>query len=180
MKIIGGALKNRRILFRKNVGVRPTRNIVKKSFFDTIRPVIGNAVFLDLFAGVGNMGIEAISQGARRVIMVESDKENAYFIRKNVKMLNVADRVEIHRMDVFSYLETNDIRSIDIIYADPPYSLEIASFLFSLSDAMGDKAILCVEHSLDSKLKESYGKLVRLKERVFSRTVLTYYGSSYG
>ncbi|MGB9755735.1 MAG: RsmD family RNA methyltransferase, partial [Desulfurella sp.] len=121
MRVIAGTYKNRMLEFKKNKEIRPTKQIVKKSFFDSIFYIIENSVFIDLFAGNGFMGIEALSRGAKKVFFVDKDDT---FIKKNLQNLNISsDKFEIYRMDVFNFLNLNVVENADIVYMDAPYSL---------------------------------------------------------
>ncbi|WP_428157037.1 RsmD family RNA methyltransferase [Desulfurella sp.] len=129
--------------FKKNKEIRPTKQIVKKSFFDSIFYIIENSVFIDLFAGNGFMGIEALSRGAKKVFFVDKDDT---FIKKNLQNLNISsDKFEIYRMDVFNFLNLNVVENADIVYIDAPYSMKIDELVVFLLKKLKKDAIVCVE-----------------------------------
>ena len=123
MKIAGGFYKGRRIETR-SPGLRPTSALVKKSLFDTLGEDIVAARFLDLFAGSGAVGLEALSRGADYVCFVEKDPSRVNLIRRNIASLGVPSHaVEIFATDYGLALQTLRERGtkFHVIYADPPY-----------------------------------------------------------
>jgi 16S rRNA (guanine966-N2)-methyltransferase len=123
MRIGGGLLRGRKI-FSFGKAFRPTSGIIKKSLFDTIGPDIENARFLDLFAGSGAVGLEALSRGADRVCFVEIDVSTTEVIRKNIDRLEIGrDAYEILMLDYSRALGVlRDRREkFDYVYVDPPY-----------------------------------------------------------
>ncbi|WP_291491695.1 RsmD family RNA methyltransferase [Desulfurella sp.] len=166
MRVIAGIYKNRPLEFRKTKQIRPTKQIVKKSFFDTICPIIHDAVFVDLFAGNGFIGIEAVSRGAKKVFFVDRDDT---FIKKNVQNLNISsDKFEIYRMDVFNFLNLNVVENADIIYVDAPYSLKIDDLVVFLLKKIKKDAIVCVE---SNKMVENE-RVFKIKQ--FGNSILNY------
>ncbi len=129
MKVVGGKYKGREIKsISKNKDkegiLRPTMEKVRKAFFDILSDTIEDAYFLDLFAGTGAMGIEALSRGAKKVVFVEKDKKFVRLIEENLKALNIPeDKYEILNMDYKDALEYLSKRGdkFDFIYCDPPY-----------------------------------------------------------
>ncbi len=123
IRITGGTYRNLiiKVPFRD---VRPTQDRVRLAFFSSIGDKIRNARFLDLFAGSGIMGLEAISRGAKEVAFVEISKRNCMVIRENLALLHQLEvKIEVLCMDAVNFLKNNSNR-FDIIYADPPYEKE--------------------------------------------------------
>ncbi|WP_025270150.1 16S rRNA (guanine(966)-N(2))-methyltransferase RsmD [Hippea sp. KM1] len=173
MRIIAGKLKYKKLYYKKNQFLRPTRSIVRKSFFDTMRDVIEGSVFVDLFAGSGSIGMEALSRGAKRVIFVDSAKESVDLIRKNTRDM---DNVDVLKMDAFRFLDEPILKRADVIYVDPPYSFEIDGFLMGLFDMVNRDAIVCVEHDKKSPINSEFGQFRRFKSRSFGKNTLDYFG----
>ncbi len=173
MRVIAGNLKYKKLYYKRNRKLRPTRNIVKKSFFDTIKGIVENSVFLDLFAGSGSVGIEALSRGAKKVIFVDSSKESISLITYNTK--NVGN-VEIVKSDAERFLDSRVLKTVDIAYIDPPYRFDFNSFLDSFFSKVNKTAIVCIEHGKNVQLKDKFGKFRKLKNRVFGKNTLDYYG----
>lgn len=136
LNIIGGSLRSRALKSPKGDKTRPTTALVRKAVFDMLAPEIEGARFLDLFAGSGAMGIEALSRGAAHATLVENGKEALNCIRDNLSVLKLETQATILSYDVKKALETLAKKNaeFEIIYCDPPYALasihlEILSFL---------------------------------------------------
>lgn len=125
MRIITGSLKGRKIPTPETEGVRPTADRTKEGLFSALiaRTDLANAKILDLFAGSGNLGFEAISRGASRVLFVEENPVCVESIKKLGQHFSVEDRFSVQRMSVDMFL-SNPSSSFDIIFSDPPYDIE--------------------------------------------------------
>lgn len=122
MRIIGGQGKGRRIAVPPGYAVRPTSDRIKEALFNILGPLEGRT-FLDLYAGTGNVGMEALSRGAAEVVFVEKIPALALALRRNLDLFNFAGRDEIIAMDVeraVIHLVRKTMR-FDLIFADPPY-----------------------------------------------------------
>src|SRR5688572_5897482 len=124
MRIIAGEFRGRKLLPPESDATRPVTDRVKQSLFDILTPLLPGAVIYDCFAGTGSMGLESLSRGARHVTFFESDRSAASRLRKNVAILNVADRCRIVDRDLFRWF-TDDRNAakdrVDVIFLDPPY-----------------------------------------------------------
>jgi len=123
MRIITGKFKNREILAPEGLSTRPTSARLREALFNICQMYIEDADFLDLFAGSGAMGIEAISRGASNSTFVDEDAICVRLIEKNVANLGIQDQARVCQRDVFEQLKQMN-RQFDIIYADPPYDRE--------------------------------------------------------
>lgn len=123
MRIIAGTFKNRVIKTPKTKETRPTSGVIREAVFNICQSKIVGAKVLDLFAGSGAIGLEALSRGAKSVDFVESSKIVARCILENIKELDVKDRAKLYQMDVFLFLSRvgKFKKKYDIIYIDPPY-----------------------------------------------------------
>ncbi|MEQ1859391.1 MAG: 16S rRNA (guanine(966)-N(2))-methyltransferase RsmD [Chthoniobacteraceae bacterium] len=120
MRVSSGSARGLRLKVPR-VGVRPTMERVKGAIFSSLHDVIPGARVLDLFAGSGSLGIEALSRGAASVVFVENDQPAVAVIRENLAKARLSG--EIHALDVFSYLDRiAPAGSFDLIIADPPYA----------------------------------------------------------
>ena len=124
LRITAGEFKNRRLASLPGKELRPLSGRIKEALFSIISEIIPGAVFLDLFAGTGNVGFEALSRGASKAFLVEKDPASLRLIRKNIEILGVSDRVEMYSCDVFDF--HRDL-SADIIFAGPPYRPNLTS-----------------------------------------------------
>ncbi len=166
--------------------VRPTLDRVKESLFNQIRPYISGSHFLDLFSGSGNIGLEAISQGANQVVFVEPDRRSASFIRKNLEKCKISfeensnsdvELLESSAKNAIALLEKRE-KSFDILYLDPPFQSGLyEETLLSLADSklLNEDAWVIAEHFRKTVLDSSYGTLVKFKERRIGDTVLTFF-----
>lgn len=158
--------------------MKPTMGIVKKSFFDIVASSVENSVFLDLFAGTGSVGIEALKRGAKKVIFVEKNHKYSEIIRKKTSFYD-KERYEIYRMDVYRFLALPMIEVADIVYADPPYDfLNISRgrvFLQKLFKKVRGNCIIAIEHRKGVELKEVDERFCIFRNRQFGKTELTIY-----
>lgn len=122
MRIITGTLKGRKIHIPKTLNVRPTADRTKEGIFSTLeaRRFIRNTKVLDLFAGSGNLGFEAISRGARRVTFVDEDRRNIRHITKVAEQFEVSEQIRTVTLKVEHFLQ-GPSTPCDIVFSDPPY-----------------------------------------------------------
>ena len=170
MKVISGILKGRKIEGFDLEGTRPTMDRVKESLFATIQNYIPDSIVLDLFAGSGNLGIEAISNGSRVAYLNDISDKAIKVIRKNVSNFKIEDSVTILNMDYkkcLAYLSHENI-SFDIIFLDPPYKKlivgDIIKFICEKKLLKDDGLIVCEVN--DNYLGE-YETLEKIKEKKY-------------
>lgn len=120
MRVIAGEAKGRKLLSVPGQATRPITDRVKKSLFDILGGRVVNTFFLDLFAGTGSVGIEALSRGARRAVFVERNRQALRVIVENLKMTGLADRAQVVSSDVFKFLKREFDEKFDIVYIAPP------------------------------------------------------------
>src|SRR5205809_7715079 len=120
MRIIAGKFKSRRLKGAPPAGVRPTSDKLRETLFNVIGARVQGAIFLDGCAGMGAIGIEAISRGAAFVYFVEQSRKACQTIRENLKLLGVEDGHKILEMDLIKALKVIEA-PLDIAYVDPPY-----------------------------------------------------------
>ncbi len=124
LRIIGGTLRGSRIAIAAAHGLRPTPDRVRQTLFDWLAPVIAGAQCLDLFAGTGALGIEALSRGAASVDFVEADAQLTDSLRANLARLKQTARV--HRADALAFLGAAAAH-YDVIFLDPPFAADLCS-----------------------------------------------------
>lgn len=167
MKIISGKYKGRNIIGFDIVGTRPTMDRVKESLFAMIQNYIDNSNCLDLFAGSGNLGLEAMSEGASVCTFIDSNKVAVKTINENLAKLNI-ENGKVYLKDFRTFLkETND--KYNLIFIDPPYKtsfIKDALILIERYDLLIDNGLVILES--DSKDKLIYSDYYSvLKERKF-------------
>ncbi len=179
LRIIGGLFKSRLIKTPKSLKTRPTSSLVRKAFFDICREEIGGCQFLDLYAGSGAIGIEAISRGANHTTFVETSKEAVHCIKENLKLLGIENQGSIivkEALLALNMLKKSDTL-YDLIYIDPPYEedpLPILQFL-DHNPLLVERGMLFLEERSPSKVqveKNHFKQLKWVKERKFGMTVL--------
>lgn len=123
-RIVGGAAKGRRLVVPPR-GTRPTSDRAREALFNSLAGLLDldGARVLDLFAGTGAVGLEALSRGAASATFVESDRAVSEFLRRNIASVGLAG-AEIHRRPVTAYLGSGTDEPFDLVFADPPYALE--------------------------------------------------------
>jgi len=131
MRIIGGTLRNRPLKAPKGLEVRPTAGAMRKTIFDICQHDVEDASVLDIFAGSGALGLEAISRGCAKVTSIENARPSIQCIRQNAKDLGVEKQLTILQGDAFRTLEKLKSGRYDLILADPPYHKKISGKLFA-------------------------------------------------
>lgn len=162
MRVISGKLKGRVIKGFDIDGTRPTMDRVKESIFASIQGYINGSLVLDLFAGSGNLGIEAISNGAKEAYFVDINPVCIKVIKDNIRMFDIEEESNVIKKDYESALKEFGSRGIkfDIIFVDPPYKYCIKKHLLNLIkeyDILSDRGIAVYEYQGDEKSLEYEG-----------------------
>jgi 16S rRNA (guanine966-N2)-methyltransferase len=152
MRIISGEFKGRRLKAPAGRTVRPTADRVKEAWFSILQQSIPGARVLDLFAGSGALGFEALSRGAVWVDFVERNQGSLAAIRANAEALNVRERVTLHRSDALRFAERLQPTAYDVAFADPPYAGAAAEELAELFRATPFARVLSIEHAAGRSL----------------------------
>jgi len=152
MRIISGTSKGRKLITPKTYSLRPTSDRVKESLFNILGSEVERKVVLDLFAGTGNLGIEALSRGAERVVFVEKGRQALQIIQTNLNQFGFADRSEILPKDVNRAIGILKQRGecFDLILMDPPYEkglIQRTMMKLSAHPIYHRESILIIEHT---------------------------------
>lgn len=127
LRIGGGVLNGRRLQSVSGLSVRPTSGRVRQALFNMLRGVIQDAIFVDLFAGTGSVGLEALSHGVRQVYFVEQDRRAATVLRRNIEACAVGDRAIVVVASLPHAVQRLPVTlQADILFLDPPYASELA------------------------------------------------------
>lgn len=158
MRVITGSARGRRLISPEGFDVRPTTDKVKESIFNIIQFQLPDATVLDLFAGSGQLGIEAISRGAEKVVFVDSSRKSLDVVKKNIELCKFQAFSEAHLSDSIAYLKT--CRYVfDVVILDPPYHKELCiKALENLQDCVNEDTVILCETQNDEHLPESVGK----------------------
>ena len=173
MRVIGGEFRSRVLKSMPGDDIRPTPDRLRESLFSILAPRLEGAVFADLCAGTGSVGIEALSRGASRAIFVERSRSAVGLIRENLKSLNAEARAEVRCAQAEKV--ARDIHA-DIYFLDPPYHLdrEYQQCLERLGEH-AHTSLVVVQHDRRRILEASYGKLQRTRELKQGDNLLTFY-----
>lgn len=145
-RIIAGTLGGRRLVLPRDARVRPTADRVREAWMSILAPDLSEARVLDLFAGSGALGFEALSRGAREVTFVELTPAGVAAIRANARTLGVEERVRVHRADALRFVRRLPVQAYDLALADPPYSVPYAARLVDLFRRHPFAGLLAIEH----------------------------------
>jgi 16S rRNA (guanine966-N2)-methyltransferase len=149
LRIIAGEFKGRRLRTPTGRAVRPTSDRVRESWFSILQQSIPDARVVDLFAGSGALGFEALSRGAVAVDFVETHRDSLTALKANIEVLKVEERVTIHRIDALRFAERLPPNAYDVAFADPPYATDAAARLLALFRATPFARALSIEHAAD-------------------------------
>lgn len=126
MRVISGSARGRKLKDPSGDAIRPSRDMVKESIFNVIQFELQGARVLDLFAGTGQLGIEALSRGAESAVFVDNSNDAVKIIRENLKICGFSDVSMVYNTDALKYLEYEE--EFDIIFIDPPYDSPLAGY----------------------------------------------------
>jgi 16S rRNA (guanine966-N2)-methyltransferase len=152
MRIVAGEFGGRRLSRPKDPRVRPTADRVREAWMSILADTIPGARVLDLYAGSGALGLEALSRGATSATFVELNPPSLQALQANVAALGVADRATVHRGDALRYVAGLPGGAFDLALADPPYARDDAGRLVALFRSTPFARILSVEHSAAERL----------------------------
>ena len=182
MRIISGQFKSRRLKGTPPAGLRPTSDKLRETLFNILGPSVGSADFLDACAGMGGIGIEALSRGARSVYFVDSSYKATALIRQNLAMLKVTSGFRILEMDLPRAIRSfeREGRSFDIAFLDPPYDREdlytMALEAFGNRPLLKEEGIFVMEHSKRFEPPATAGTLHRYRVLNQGDSSLSFYG----
>lgn len=180
LRVAGGEVGGRRLDAPR--GIRPTQGLVREAIFNVVGPLLGGAVVVDLFAGSGALGIEALSRGAERATFVDQDEASVRVIRRNLAELGLAGRGRALRSDAVRWLRVNpeEVRAATLVLLDPPYNDAILEHALGLLDVLAaDGATVVVEHAHRHRLPE-LDRLRPVRERRYGDTAVTVLAPSAG
>lgn len=169
MRIIAGEWKGRRLQSPRGRGVRPTTDRVRESWMAALGSEVEDARVLDLFAGSGALGLEALSRGAREVVFVEKVRGALQALEGNVRALGASERCRIVRGDAMIFARRLSEGEFDLAFADPPYDTGFALQLLALFSEKPFARVLWVEHHS----KTPVPLLPGLRQRRYGDTTLS-------
>ena len=173
MRVITGSARGRRLETLEGEDVRPTTDRIKEAVFSIIQFQTEGRRFLDLFAGSGQMGIEALSRGAKEAVFVDSAKKSIETVKRNLKATKLEENAKVFQTDFRSFLSMNSSR-FDIVFLDPPYRTGALQEALPLAArAMNDTGVMIAESPLDEALEEQYGDFLLDRQYRYGKIKIT-------
>ncbi|AQR76488.1 16S rRNA (guanine(966)-N(2))-methyltransferase RsmD [Paenibacillus larvae] len=180
MRVISGSAKGRPLKAVPGMNTRPTTDKVKEAIFSMIGPYFDGGSVLDLFAGTGGLGIEALSRGMEKGIFVDIEKKSLDTIRHNLEAAKLSDRAEVYRNDAKRALKILAKRNqqFNLVFLDPPYRMKM---IRELIGQMEEDQLLClestivVEHDASDKQEEQIGRFCLVKRADYGETAVSIY-----
>ena len=192
MRVVTGEAKGRKLKAPKTAGTRPIIDRVKTALFDILSTRVEDARFLDLFAGTGSVGIEALSRGAAHATFIEMNHSVLKLVRENLKITGLGDRAETLQADAFKFLQSNAVqngnaqRVYDMIYVAPPQYHEMAARALAMLDSsplLAEDGLVIVQiHPKERSVVVAVPltRLVLSDERKYGSTLLMFYETVSG
>ncbi|MCL4424400.1 MAG: 16S rRNA (guanine(966)-N(2))-methyltransferase RsmD [Firmicutes bacterium] len=178
MRVIAGKVGGLRLKTLRGLDLRPTMDRVKESIFNVLAPDLAESRALDLFAGSGSLGIEALSRGARQVIFVEKRPEAVVIIKENLSFTGLLSAAQVIRGEALQVIRTLGSEEFDHIFADPPYNRGLALTALTgiaRQDLLKLGGTLVLETSKREELPEEIGDLSRYRHLDFGGTRVHFY-----
>lgn len=185
MRVISGTARGRQIKAPPGSATRPTADRVRESIFNILGTRCVDARVVDLFAGAGTMGIEALSRGAADAVFVENNRKAAEVIKGNLGLCGMDDSSRLMVNDVFRGMESlaRAGEIFDLIFVDPPYGKELAAMTLERlgrGDLCQEDGLVVVEYSRHDLLKEEYGVLRQRRTERYGETMVSFYAPVSG
>jgi 16S rRNA (guanine966-N2)-methyltransferase len=180
VRIIGGELKGKRLYSIRGTAIRPTADRLRESVFNILFSCIRDAIVLDLFAGTGAYGIEALSRGAESAVFIDNNKAAISAIKKNLASCAYDNRVRIINWDIRKNLNCLNFfpyNRFNLIFLDPPYDLGMVDLTLSHlggSDCMAKEALVIVEHSDRETISKERNEFAIKDQRRYGKTLVSF------
>ncbi|MCG5103595.1 16S rRNA (guanine(966)-N(2))-methyltransferase RsmD [Oceanobacillus alkalisoli] len=176
MRVIAGKRKGQGLKAVPGSETRPTTDKIKEAIFQSIGPFFDGGLVLDLFAGSGSLGIEALSRGMDRAIFVDKQGKAIHTIKENLKSVKMTDQAEVFRADAFRALKAAAKRGLvfDLILLDPPYGkVNLSSLIQEITEheLIKQSGLIYCEHDPQDELPEDTVNLTIQKQEVYSSTI---------
>ena len=170
MRVIAGTAKGHKLFVPVGLDVRPTLDRVKEPVFSMLYPYLSNASVLDLFAGTGALGIEALSRGASSCTFVDLSRKSLDAVKLNIDKTHFADKSQILLSSADKYLKTTN-KIFDIVFIDPPYSKGIENEIFPLLlERVNENSVIVLE---TEEIPPKFDKFSIIKQSKYGRVYIT-------
>ena len=181
MRVIAGMAKRRGLITPRGLAVRPTADRIKEALFNILGASVAGCRFLDMYAGAGTVGIEALSRGAGQVVFIEKEADNVRIIKKNLQITGLAENARCLHMPVnkaIALLASEQV-SFELIFMDPPYGEDlIPDTLKGIAgnNLLKPKGIVVAESAKGARLPENVtGGLQMCRREIYSETMITFF-----
>ena len=175
MRIITGTARGRRLMTLQGDAVRPPPERVKEALFSMLQFQLEGRRVLDLFAGSGQIGLEALSRGAKEAVFVDASRESVSVVEKNIQSTGLSRGAKVVPMDSLLFLQRKN-EPFDIAFLEPPYHTGLLQQALPLTAAVMNRGgVIIAEHPVDDEVPETLGDFVRGKERRYGKILLTVY-----
>ncbi|MBP2256093.1 16S rRNA (guanine(966)-N(2))-methyltransferase RsmD [Virgibacillus alimentarius] len=176
MRVIAGELKGRQMKSVPGKTTRPTTDKVKEAVFQMIGPYFSGGTCLDLFAGSGALGIEALSRGIEQIVFVDKQSSAVHTIYENLKLLKIENKAEVFRTDAFRAIQAAAKRKLqfDLIFLDPPYKkMNYESLIHQIMqlDLLAENGMMYCEHHPSEKIPLHHEHLNVIKQANYGSTI---------
>ncbi|SES66421.1 16S rRNA (guanine(966)-N(2))-methyltransferase RsmD [Natronincola peptidivorans] len=180
MRIIAGKARGYRLITPKDFKIRPTSDRVKESIFNIIQNYIIDGIVIDLFAGTGSLGLEALSRNAEKVYFVDKDKDSIDIIKQNLSKMNLLAKGEIIHADVISAINNLTEKKVqaDIIFMDPPYNKGLGNAALEdidTSELLAPSGRIIIEHDKSEDMPIEMNKLHQFRRKDYGNTSVSFY-----
>ncbi len=182
MRVIAGTAKNKKLKAPPGQNTRPITGMIKEALFNVLASKVNEAIFLDLFAGSGSVGIEALSRGAKKVVFIDKSKKAVQVIKKNLVHCDFTQGFEVYRNDIFRALDLLAKRNLvfDIIFLDPPFTKpelfhQVMLSLDNKAGLLATDGLVIIRTSPNHGLAEEYNNLLKNRFNKYGESILHYY-----
>ncbi len=181
LRVISGSAKGLKLITLDGMNTRPTTDRVKENLFNIIAPYIEeDSNVLDLFAGTGSLGIEALSRGAKSAVFSDQSEKSVEIIKKNLEHAKFIEKSEVFLGEAQLILKklSHQRRKFDIIFLDPPYRNEIVPRILhdlEINGVLDNRVLIVAETDIKDELPDEIGTLIVSKKQIYGKTKLTFY-----
>ncbi len=173
MRVITGSARGMSLKTLEGETTRPTSEKVKEAVFSALQFEIEGRRILDLFAGSGQLGIEALSRGAESAVFVDSDKNAVKIIKENIEKTKFSEKSDVYQGDSVAFLSMTG-KIFDIAFIDPPYATGLLQKAMNkLDDRIAEGGAVVCEHPFDEELPESFGGLIKQKDYRYGKIAVS-------
>ena len=180
MRVIGGAFKGKKLHSMRGLAIRPSTDYLRESIFNILAGCVKDTVVLDLFAGTGSLGIEAISRGASSAVFIEKHPQAIKALVRNVSACSLEEQCTIVRRDILrslSFLKSIG-HAFDLVFIDPPYDQGFAKrtlHLLDRAECTAERVSIVIEHSMRETLPEKVARFRLTDQRQYRKTIVSFY-----